>query len=148
MYCLKCNYSLKELVSRQCPECGKAFDPNDSKTFLKRPKRSNRRLLVMLCYLVPLSTTPAFWLRHSAIDFVTSLQMGAYQASGPFSFFILENGGWGNPKLIWITFATVWTGWLTLVLLTRLRHLHYAIHVLFGFLWCFAGCPAVGLMIT
>lgn len=31
--CLQCGYSLRGLVETRCPECGRAFDPNDSTTF-------------------------------------------------------------------------------------------------------------------
>jgi len=31
--CLDCNYSLKNLTEHRCPECGRAFDPNDPLTF-------------------------------------------------------------------------------------------------------------------
>ena len=33
MRCLDCHYSLKGLTEHRCPECGRAFDPNDSKTY-------------------------------------------------------------------------------------------------------------------
>lgn len=39
MHCLTCNYDLSNLTERRCPECGRAFDPNDPSTFY-----SGRRL--------------------------------------------------------------------------------------------------------
>jgi hypothetical protein len=33
-YCLGCNYSLRGLASDRCPECGRAFDLDDYRTFL------------------------------------------------------------------------------------------------------------------
>jgi hypothetical protein len=31
--CLGCNYPLRDLDTRRCPECGRAFDPDDPTTF-------------------------------------------------------------------------------------------------------------------
>ncbi len=31
--CISCNYPLRGLTSRRCPECGREFDPSDPKTF-------------------------------------------------------------------------------------------------------------------
>lgn len=39
IFCRKCGYCLYGLPSNVCPECGQAFDPADSKTFLLRPRR-------------------------------------------------------------------------------------------------------------
>ena len=33
MHCLTCHYNLRNLVEHRCPECGRAFDPSDPKTF-------------------------------------------------------------------------------------------------------------------
>jgi hypothetical protein len=32
--CLGCNYPLRGLADRRCPECGQDFDPNDADTFI------------------------------------------------------------------------------------------------------------------
>jgi hypothetical protein len=42
MRCLSCHYDLKNLPENRCPECGRAFDPNDPTTF-----RSTRILQVL-----------------------------------------------------------------------------------------------------
>lgn len=34
MYCLDCGYDVRGLPENRCPECGRAFDPDDSTTFL------------------------------------------------------------------------------------------------------------------
>jgi len=34
MRCLGCGYDLRGLPENRCPECGRAFDPDDSTTFL------------------------------------------------------------------------------------------------------------------
>ncbi len=32
MRCFSCQYDLSQLTEHRCPECGRAFDPNDSNT--------------------------------------------------------------------------------------------------------------------
>ncbi len=34
MRCKACHYSLANLTKNRCPECGRAFDPNDPSTFI------------------------------------------------------------------------------------------------------------------
>lgn len=43
MYCLHCDYSLRDLESRACPECGRTFDPSDEATFAPALAGSRRR---------------------------------------------------------------------------------------------------------
>ena len=38
--CAGCGYMLRGLDGRFCPECGRAFDPDDNTTFLSGPARS------------------------------------------------------------------------------------------------------------
>lgn len=33
MHCLECGYDLRDLPERRCPECGRAFDPEDKKSW-------------------------------------------------------------------------------------------------------------------
>lgn len=40
--CLKCDYDLRGITSRNCPECGRAFDPADDRTW--RVAKANSRL--------------------------------------------------------------------------------------------------------
>ena len=47
MRCSQCGYDLRGLESRQCPECGEAFDPCDEATFLTSPA-SGFRVFVKL----------------------------------------------------------------------------------------------------
>lgn len=35
MFCKRCRYNLSQLESRACPECGRAFDPANARTFRK-----------------------------------------------------------------------------------------------------------------
>jgi hypothetical protein len=37
--CKTCHYSLENLTEHRCPECGRAFDPGDSRTFEAGPRR-------------------------------------------------------------------------------------------------------------
>jgi hypothetical protein len=39
IYCLGCGYLLHGLTTPQCPECGRAFDPRNSETFARSPRR-------------------------------------------------------------------------------------------------------------
>src|SRR4051812_43733652 len=39
LFCRKCGYALVGLPSRCCPECGRAFDPANPRTFASRPPR-------------------------------------------------------------------------------------------------------------
>lgn len=63
MRCKACNYSLWKLTEHRCPECGRAFDPANPKTFRGKPKEPVHWgcyvmfLLVMLflvCWIVML----------------------------------------------------------------------------------------------
>ena len=40
MRCLSCHYSLEHLTENRCPECGRAFDPDDPATFGPQPPRA------------------------------------------------------------------------------------------------------------
>ena len=49
MRCLSCHYDLRNLPEHRCPECGRAFDPNDPRTYdteASARNRSDRRALV------------------------------------------------------------------------------------------------------
>src|SRR5688572_4899088 len=37
MRCLSCHYDLSNLTEHRCPECGRVFDPTDSRTFNDGP---------------------------------------------------------------------------------------------------------------
>jgi hypothetical protein len=59
MRCLSCHYDLKNLTEHRCPECGRAFRPNDPATFLPPgtpPRLSGMRLVqAALCSQIALS---------------------------------------------------------------------------------------------
>lgn len=42
MICLSCGYSLRDLPGNRCPECGRAFDPGNWRTFRPEGRRPNR----------------------------------------------------------------------------------------------------------
>jgi hypothetical protein len=45
--CLGCGYELRGLPEPVCPECGRAFDPGDPKTFDARTAAQRRRRLIL-----------------------------------------------------------------------------------------------------
>jgi hypothetical protein len=51
MRCLSCKYDLRNLTAQsdhRCPECGRVFDPDDPRTWSKRPRRAWPRPAVFL----------------------------------------------------------------------------------------------------
>ena len=48
-HCRRCSYCLDHLTADACPECGRSFDPEDPKTYLRSPTRRHpwRRLAVI-----------------------------------------------------------------------------------------------------
>jgi hypothetical protein len=57
MYCRQCGYQLAGLSENRCPECGRAFDPGNRRTFLCEPRswsvrRWARRIAVALAAAV------------------------------------------------------------------------------------------------
>ena len=49
MRCRSCAYDLQELSEKRCPECGRAFDPADSGTYLTRPYPDQRLFILAVC---------------------------------------------------------------------------------------------------
>jgi hypothetical protein len=47
MWCKKCGYALDGLSEKRCPECGREFDPDRKRTFLKKPYRVGRFFTVV-----------------------------------------------------------------------------------------------------
>ena len=55
MHCLTCHYNLRNLVEHRCPECGRVFDPNNSRSFfpnIAMGKRSKTALGIIVTILV------------------------------------------------------------------------------------------------
>ena len=52
-FCLSCRHSLRGISSRKCPECGRAFDPDDPRTTSSRATRKLWFVLECVCrYLI------------------------------------------------------------------------------------------------
>lgn len=52
MRCLSCDYDLSNLTEHRCPECGRAFDPRNPKTFSTiTPAEKKEMLLGFLIWL-------------------------------------------------------------------------------------------------
>jgi len=58
MFCRQCGYNLYGLPENRCPECGKAFDPHDPKTYwrhassLSRRRWANRIVVALFALLI------------------------------------------------------------------------------------------------
>ncbi len=65
MRCKTCQYPLAKLTEHRCPECGRAFDPNDPSTFLSglepNPKRRHVTLAFRALLIAPWLTW-VFWM--------------------------------------------------------------------------------------
>ena len=152
--CLKCAYVLDALKSRKCPECGHPFDPVDPSTFSTRARRDQNRWIVLSMYLTPLTISLLYWIIEYSGSATTSinnmpvwggLTIALWQTSGPFAW-VLSNPF--NLTAIIGIFCSIWTVYLTLVLMTGLRNLPYAVHLLLAFVWCCSGCPPAVVVIT
>jgi len=81
-FCRRCGYSLQGLSSGKCPECGGAFDPNNSRTFAKRPPRRWiwrwTRRIIALCFLLALGVASVpgwyWWQWHSEQKLIDQLE--------------------------------------------------------------------------
>lgn len=61
MRCKSCKYDLSNLTEHRCPECGRAFDPRDAKSFESDQsirKRDDARMF--LIFMIPLILIAAF----------------------------------------------------------------------------------------
>ncbi len=155
-YCLACSYVLDGLPENRCPECGRMFHHGDAHTFGLRAKIKNNGVPVVLMYLLPLTLSIAVWAAADSsrwhgtgygMVLQDRLMVGLWQACGPLAWVTLETRTTSDVAILGI-FSVSWTVWLTLVSKTRLRQLPYLLHLAFGFLWCFAGCPPTGLVVT
>jgi hypothetical protein len=79
--CIDCNYPLHSLPANRCPECGRAFDPNDARTMnMGRPMGALVRWVIV----------PIGW---PLIIFMSPLTLGLlWLATSPSSYFVPEIG--------------------------------------------------------
>jgi hypothetical protein len=136
-YCLGCNYDLRGLPEPRCPECGRAFDPNDPKTFREEPRERHRAWIVVAIYMLPLVLSSWVWMTthpQSAIAWSMRLLICVRTACGPI--------GWVLPSLgLAIPAALLeWGIWLLVVTQSRLLDWRYRKHFFVGFAWVFGGC--------
>jgi len=83
LFCKGCGYALVGLESRNCPECGRAFDPGNWRTFATRPPRSalwrwGRRVLALALLLILAAGAGVGWLWwgwHSEQPTIARLQV-------------------------------------------------------------------------
>ena len=108
-YCLRCWYILDGLHSSRCPECGRAFDAADSRTYARQPRRQYQfsRTFPVLLYaalflVVELICVGFVWVTVGEV------------ASGLYSFALIA----GN--LIVVASVVFRRRWLTLTLLILL----------------------------
>jgi len=66
-FCRSCKHCLRGIASRQCPECGQSFDPDDPRTTLAFPRRPFWDGLARMCLLI---NRVCFWLAIIAFIFV------------------------------------------------------------------------------
>ena len=71
MYCRKCWYILDGLDDPRCPECGRAFDPANRRTYRTRPRRqwwSRVLLRVMVVMMLVVAIPAGFLYRRYRIE--------------------------------------------------------------------------------
>jgi hypothetical protein len=106
MRCLACRYDLRRLTVHRCPECGRAFDPNDPSTFSKSNGFTRRFWIVLL--LIAVTIYLALFLgtfvkiRSERLPTVTNTSSGpvisTYPTSHQFSQFSISFSS-GQPTI-------------------------------------------------
>jgi hypothetical protein len=81
MWCKTCGYALDGLGEERCPECGRAFDPDNKRSYLSRPYRVGRAFtLVALISLIVAVLGAGLWIRSYRIQDI--IYRGVYELSG------------------------------------------------------------------
>jgi len=117
-------------------------------------KDGNSRAIVMLAVLAPLVAAAMYWGLFSYQTWAAPVKNGLHEdavltmltGTGPFAGPPFHTRF--QPGRIVATFTVVWVSWLTLVTVTRLRHLSYKVHFCFSCLWCFSGLVVASLVVT
>lgn len=98
-YCLLCQYSLRELTESRCPECGRAFDLNDPKSFRKELLSKNA------AYWLSPPGTRSKWIAIALASI--ALASNAFP-EGFFVLFIPVILGWLICCCWWLTRLIIW----------------------------------------
>lgn len=152
-YCWGCSYALVGLGENRCPECGRRFDPGSPRTFSPRPIAKKRAAVIVAIYLLPLPISLIWWVlltqpwTGGTPPMHVRVLVGLWQACGLLAWVMLEMKA-TQPMAILTIFSVTWSAWLIAACTTGLRRFPYIVHLTLGFLWCFAGCPPTGLVIT
>lgn len=85
-YCIQCGYPLREITSRECPECGLPFNPDQPETYRTTPISRRERMLVGNCLLL-----------CAGVMLITAL-IKAWD--------VLAGGGWFSAALAAVLFIT------------------------------------------
>ena len=142
MYCAGCEYDLRGLPESRCPECGRTFDPRDSRTFLHSPKLPKPLGLALAAYLIPLAIGGLFWLTVRlpfACPLWVRIRAVGSLMCGPALFAARDAAPLVGPL--------IWLGWVLLLYRTRVRNMPYWVHAGIALLWLFAGCIPLGISV-
>jgi hypothetical protein len=118
MYCRGCGYALIGLPSNRCPECGRDFDPDNSRTFVVRPRRVVLRKIVIIVLVFSCLTALVFasyfgylaWQVHQEAKAIQMLEVNGwkvdtYDTRPPWAKFIFRRHGtwlWRRALSVWV----------------------------------------------
>jgi hypothetical protein len=156
-YCLGCRYNLRGLTEPRCPECGRAFDPGDPRTWSTTAIRKRRLSVLIPIYVLPLALLAAFWIqfvltrgpRYGIRGLGSAVWATALSACGPI-LWVLPDWCYRAPAAVYVLVALLWGGWLALVSRSPLRRLPYWVHALLAvaaLVWCFVGFATVAISV-
>jgi hypothetical protein len=134
MYCRECDYDLRGSPEPRCSECGQSFDPDDPRTFRRKPRRLKPLALVLAIYWIPLAAHAVFLLTMSlpvTWPLKTRLLAVGGSMAGPFLPLLTPVGATVIGPLLWLV-------WSVALWRTRVGSLPYAIHVLIVVIWIWA----------
>ncbi len=146
-YCRGCDYILQGVTENRCPECGLIFDPTDDRTFRAGWKNRNKAVAVFFLTILPLLLAAATTV---GLGFRRGFSCGTPHPPTvkEFAHYIMIQGcgpaNWlfQRPSFIQsgLIFLVLWGTWVFLVTRTRMKEIHYIMHFLLPFMWCFFGC--------
>jgi hypothetical protein len=151
-YRLGCAYNLRGLDKTRCPECGRAFDPRDARTFSTSARRRNKMPVLIAIYLGPLPLNAALWIGQPLDTVIGFVGMSGCGPLMPLLFLPVVviwgfGGGAANRGVIEATFyalfALPWAVWFTLLWKTKLRNLHYGVHLGLAIGWWLVGTAMI-----